>query len=501
MANQEQSTATFPEHIRKKRNGEQLSAGEIRDFVQGVKDKTIQESQIGAMLMAIWLQGMVAEETHALTKEMMLSGEVLSWPAEWAGLMVDKHSTGGVGDKISLVLAPALAACGCKVPMISGRGLAHTGGTLDKLESIPGYNVYQSVQQLHRILEEVGCCIVGQTDNLVPADKVMYALRDVTSTVDSLPLITGSIISKKGAESLSALVLDVKFGNAALYKDLGSAKSLAQSMVTVGNSLGIRTGAVLSRMNCPIGRCVGNTLEVMESLECLKGRGPDDILELVTSLGGLLLWMIGRAGSLEEGKKVISKTLQNGEALEKFQNMMIGQGVTSQIAASLCSTNADYYSILRRAHYQTELETEGHGNTHTLPDRTGDRGPRDSAGHRRHGHCSGAAQVGGGTFEGRRPCQSQRGGGASGVFGTEGGERAAMAACPLRDSGAECRAETQSTRGADTGARRPATHTATSGRNHTAIVTQIHSMLKLDWEMTCLWESQCLIFKGCIDQN
>uniref|UniRef100_A0AAZ3PDB1 Thymidine phosphorylase n=1 Tax=Oncorhynchus tshawytscha TaxID=74940 RepID=A0AAZ3PDB1_ONCTS len=339
MAHHEQSTATFPEHIRKKRNGEQLSAGEIRDFVQGVKDKTIQESQIGAMLMAIWLQGMVAEETLTLTKEMMMSGEVMSWPAEWEGLMVDKHSTGGVGDKISLVLAPALAACGCKVPMISGRGLAHTGGTLDKLESIPGFNVYQSVQQLHRILEEVGCCIVGQTDNLVPADKVMYALRDVTSTVDSLPLITGSIISKKGAESLSALVLDVKFGNAALYKDLGSAKLLAQSMVTVGNSLGI----------------------LMESLECLKGRGPDDILELVTSLGGLLLWMIGRAGNLEEGKKVISTTLQNGAALEKFQNMMIGQGVTSQIAASLCSTNADYHSILRRAHYQTELETQGHG--------------------------------------------------------------------------------------------------------------------------------------------
>ncbi|XP_064816218.1 thymidine phosphorylase-like [Oncorhynchus masou masou] len=354
MEHHEQSTATFPEHIRKKRNGEQLSAGEIRDFIQGVKDKTIQESQI-AMLMAIWLQGMVAEETLALTKEMMMSGEVMSWPAEWEGLVVDKHSTGGVGDKISLVLAPALAACGCKVPMISGRGLAHTGGTLDKLESIPGFNVYQSVQQLHRILEEVGCCIVGQTDNLVPADKVMYALRDVTSTVDSLPLITGSIISKKGAESLSALVLDVKFGNAALYKDLGSAKSLAQSMVTVGNSLGIRTGAVLSRMNCPIGRCVGNTLEVMESLECLKGRGPDDILELVTSLGGLL-WMIGGGPG-----KVISTTLQNGAALEKFQNMMIGQGVASQIAASLCSTNADYYSILRRAHYQTELETQGHG--------------------------------------------------------------------------------------------------------------------------------------------
>ncbi|XP_062339714.1 thymidine phosphorylase isoform X3 [Osmerus eperlanus] len=283
-----QTSATYQELIRKKRDGGQLTQREIRDFVQGVKLKTIQESQIGAMLMAIWQKGMETEETHALTKEMMLSGEVMSWPAEWEGLVVDKHSTGGVGDKVSLVLAPALAACGCKVPMISGRGLAHTGGTLDKLESIPGFNIYQPVQQLQRILAEVGCCIVGQTETLVPADKVLYALRDATSTVDSLPLITGSIISKKGAESLSALVLDVKFGRAALYKDLASAKTLAQSLVTVGNSLGMRTGAVLSRMDAPIGRCVGNSLEVIESLEILKGRGSHTLIDLVTTLGTVL---------------------------------------------------------------------------------------------------------------------------------------------------------------------------------------------------------------------
>ncbi|KAL0967193.1 hypothetical protein UPYG_G00249010 [Umbra pygmaea] len=357
----QQDLERFPDLIRKKRDGEQLSVQEIRDFIKGVKDKTIQESQIGAMLMAIWQRGMVEEETHALTKEMMMSGEVMSWPTEWEGLMVDKHSTGGVGDKISLVLAPALAACGCKVPMISGRGLAHTGGTLDKLESIPGFNVYQPIKQLQRILEDVGCCIVGQTENLVPADKVMYALRNATSTVDSLPLITSSIMSKKGAESLSALVLDVKFGKAAFYKDLKSAKTLAMSLVRTGSSLGIRTGAVLSHMNCPIGRFVGNTLEVIESLECLKGRCPDDILELVALLGGLLLSMSGRAGDLEEGKRLIAGTLQNGKALEKFRNMMIGQGVTSQIAASLCSAEADYYSILRRAQHQTELETESSG--------------------------------------------------------------------------------------------------------------------------------------------
>ncbi|XP_067110995.1 thymidine phosphorylase isoform X5 [Osmerus mordax] len=283
-----QTSATYQELIRKKRDGGQLTQREIRDFVQGVKLKTIQESQIGAMLMAIWQKGMETEETHALTKEMMHSGEVMSWPAEWEGLVVDKHSTGGVGDKVSLVLAPALAACGCKVPMISGRGLAHTGGTLDKLESIPGFNIYQPVQQLQRILAEVGCCIVGQTETLVPADKVLYALRDATSTVDSLPLITGSIISKKGAESLSALVLDVKFGRAALYKDLASAKTLAQSLVTVGNSLGMRTGAVLSRMDAPIGRCVGNSLEVIESLEILKGRGSHTLIDLVTTLGTVL---------------------------------------------------------------------------------------------------------------------------------------------------------------------------------------------------------------------
>ncbi|XP_066525398.1 thymidine phosphorylase isoform X2 [Hoplias malabaricus] len=313
------------------------------------------------MLMAIWQKGMVAEETLALTKEMKVSGHVFQWPEEWAGLVVDKHSTGGVGDKVSLPLAPALAACGCKVPMISGRGLAHTGGTLDKLESIPGFNVHQPVDQVKQILQDVGCCIVGQTEDLVPADRVLYARRDATATVDSVPLITASILSKKGAEGLRALLLDVKFGRAALYKDLDSARTLTQSLVTVGNRLEIRTGAVLSRMDAPIGRCVGNALEVYEALECLKGRGPDDLKDLVVVLGGYLLWMSDQSPSPESGQRMITEVLTNGEALRKFQAMLEAQGVSAHVAHSLCSEKTDYFKHLRRADHQTELQASDDG--------------------------------------------------------------------------------------------------------------------------------------------
>ncbi|KAK1790376.1 hypothetical protein P4O66_014268 [Electrophorus voltai] len=377
------------ELIRKKRDGEQLDAHDIRAFIRGVTSATIQEGQIGesshrkrragiqlylflgAMLMAIWQKGMVAEETTALTKEMMMSGNIFHWPQEWARLVVDKHSTGGVGDKVSLPLAPALAACGCKasrvvhykcpVPMISGHGLAHTGGTLDKLESIPGFNIQQSVDQIRQILKDVGCCIVGQTENLVPADRILYALRDATATVDSVPLITGSIIAKKGAEGLCALVLDVKYGRAALYKDFNSARNLAQSLITMGNSLGMKTGAVLTRMDTPIGRCIGNTLEVFEALECLKGRATDDLKELVTSLGGYLLWMSGRSPTLQTGQEEISRVLTNGEALHKFQAMLEAQGVSKDTARALCSENIDYFNLIPRAEYQTEFEALDNG--------------------------------------------------------------------------------------------------------------------------------------------
>lgn len=352
---------SIPDLIKRKRDGQELSDEEIQTFIHAVTNGTIQECQIGAMLMAVWLKGMTVTETQALTRGMMLSGEVMSWPAEWAGRVVDKHSTGGVGDKVSVVLAPALAACNLKVPMISGRGLAHTGGTLDKLESIPGFNIQQTQEQVQQILASVGCCIVGQTERLVPADRVLYAQRDATSTVDSLPLINGSIISKKGAESLSALVLDVKFGRAALYKDLDSAKELAQSLANTGNGLGIRTAAVLSRMNATIGRFVGNSLEVIESLETLKGNGPEDLMELVTTLGGLLLMMTGMASDLSKGKTKISEAVTSGEALLKFRAMMEAQGVAKEDAHLLCSTTTDYYRILRKSEHCVELKTPRHG--------------------------------------------------------------------------------------------------------------------------------------------
>ncbi|XP_054480788.1 thymidine phosphorylase isoform X2 [Anoplopoma fimbria] len=348
---------SIPDLIKKKRDGGVLSDEEIKTFIDAVTNGTIKDCQTGAMLMAIWQKGMVQQETKTLTKEMMSSGEVMSWPKEWAGLMVDKHSTGGVGDKVSLVLAPALAACGCKVPMISGRGLAHTGGTLDKLESIPGFNIHQSAANILEILDSVGCCIVGQTGTLVPADRVLYALRDATSTVDSLPLIAGSIISKKGAESLSALVLDVKFGQAALYKDLDSARELAQLLVDVGKGLGIATAAVLSRMDSTIGQCVGNSLEVMESLETLKGNGPDDLMELVTTLGSQLLKMTRLVPDLSEGRKKISDAVIGGAALSKFQAMMEAQGVANETAGLLCSAHTDYFSVLRKSEHQMELKT------------------------------------------------------------------------------------------------------------------------------------------------
>ncbi|XP_077356947.1 thymidine phosphorylase isoform X2 [Festucalex cinctus] len=352
---------SIPDLIKKKRDGGTLSDGDIKTFVKSLSCGSIQDCQTGAMLMAIWQQGMDVHETATLTKEMMLSGEIMSWPREWAGLVVDKHSTGGVGDKVSLVLAPALAACGCKVPMISGRGLAHTGGTLDKLESIPGFSIHQSAEQVRAILSSVGCCIVGQTETLVPADRILYATRDITGTVDSLPLITGSIISKKGAESLMALVLDVKFGQAALYKDLRGAKELAQLLVKAGNELGMRTGAVLSRMDGVIGRSVGNSLEVIEALDVLKGGEQKDLMELVTTLGALLLTMTGLAADQSEGRRKISQAVSGGHALLKFQGMMEAQGVAKETARALCSAHTDYFKILRKAKHQLDLTASRDG--------------------------------------------------------------------------------------------------------------------------------------------
>ncbi|KAM4035961.1 thymidine phosphorylase [Anomaloglossus baeobatrachus] len=325
--------------IAKKRDGLTLSPQEIRHVVKVTMSGQAQECQLGSLLMAIRLQGMNPEETMTLTKEMVASGCVLKWPKEWSGLLVDKHSTGGVGDKVSLPLAPALAACGCKVPMISGRGLGHTGGTLDKLESIPGFSSQQNPEQMMEILRSVGCCIVGQSKNLVPADKIFYEMRDVTATVDSLPLITASIMSKKVAESLSALLLDVKFGGAAQSTTMEEAKHLAHSLVNVGVALGIPTIALITNMDNPIGRCVGNSLEVIEALECLEGRGPEDLKELVLQTGGHLLWLCGQAISATHGAEKIANVLRDGSALQCFRKMLEAQGVKPDIARTLNSSS------------------------------------------------------------------------------------------------------------------------------------------------------------------
>ncbi|KAM6303020.1 thymidine phosphorylase [Podargus strigoides] len=347
---------SLPALIGKKRDGEQLEEEEIRSFVRAVTEGTAQEGQIGAMLMAIRLRGMDAGETLALTRAMAGSGQVLAWPHAWRGRTVDKHSTGGVGDKVSLALAPALAACGCKVPMISGRGLGHTGGTLDKLEAIPGFCVSQSPEEMLHILERVGCCIVGPSAALAPADRVLYGLRDVTATVDSLPLITASILSKKAAEQLGALVLDVKFGAAALYPTQDSARELAHSLVAVGERLGIRTAAVLSRMDEPLGRCVGHSLEVLEALECMEGAGPPDLRDLVTTLGGLLLWQCGLAGTAEQGRERLGLALDDGSALRTFEAMLGAQGVSPATAHRLCSGDAPQrWQVLGQAGVREEL--------------------------------------------------------------------------------------------------------------------------------------------------
>ncbi|XP_038612791.1 thymidine phosphorylase [Tachyglossus aculeatus] len=345
-----------PELIRKKRDGEHLAEDEIFSFVQAVTDGTIQDTQIGAMLMAIRLQGMDWAETEALTRAMAGSGKQLAWPREWAGRLVDKHSTGGVGDKVSLALAPALAACGCKVPMISGRGLGHTGGTLDKMEAVPGFCVSQSPEQMRELLEHVGCCIVGQSQELVPADRVLYAARDMTATVDSRSLITASILSKKVVESLSALILDVKFGEAALFPSLKQARELAETLVEVGSQLGLRVAAVLTAMEGPVGRRVGHALEVEEALECLEGAGPPDLRDLVTQIGGTLLWLCGSEPTVAQGAARVATTLDDGSALDRFQAMLQGQGVTASVARALCSgPGAARRRLLPSAPTQEEL--------------------------------------------------------------------------------------------------------------------------------------------------
>ena len=298
----------------------------IADIVNRVVDGSLSDEQVIRYLKKIFDEGLDEYSTIKLTESMRDSGQVLSWPKEWSHLVVDKHSTGGVGDKVSIVLAPALAACGLKVPMISGRGLGHTGGTLDKLESIAGFRVDLSIDQMRVQIEQIGLAMIGQTDALVPADRRMYALRDVTNTIASIPLITSSIVSKKAAEGLSALVLDVKHGRAAFMEDRKQAQALGQSMADVANGMGISTSVVLSTMDQPLGCAVGNALEIVESVETLCGRGPHDLEELVCVQGGILLEASGIVEDMDKGALMIHNSLNDSSAFTKFLEMVDAQG-------------------------------------------------------------------------------------------------------------------------------------------------------------------------------
>ncbi len=311
--------------IAAKRDRQELSDAEIANFIQGFATGSIPDYQMSAMAMAIYLNGMTPREVATLTSEMLRSGTQLTWPRDGIA-RVDKHSTGGIGDKTSLILAPLLAECGVQVPMLSGRGLGATGGTLDKLEAIPGFRTDLSLAEITRLTQSVGCVITGASAELAPADRKLYALRDVTATVPSIPLITGSIMSKKLAESLDALVLDVKFGSGAFMKTREQATELAHSLVDTGNRMGVRTTALLTDMNQPLGRMCGNAVEVIESIDVLKGGGPDDVRLLTIELCAELLVSVGIDPDMNAARQRCVNLLNKGAAYERWSRMVLGQG-------------------------------------------------------------------------------------------------------------------------------------------------------------------------------
>ncbi|MDF3059314.1 MAG: pyrimidine-nucleoside phosphorylase [Rariglobus sp.] len=348
------STPFFPQQvIARKRDGRVLMDAEIAAFVRGATDGSWADYQLSAMLMAIFLRGMNTAETVALTKAMMNSGVVADLSSVQVP-KVDKHSTGGVGDKVSLHLAPMVAACGVAVPMISGRGLGHTGGTLDKLESIPGFRVGLSLEEYRERVESTGCALIGQTKELAPADKKLYALRDVTATVECLPLICASIMCKKLAEGIDALVLDVKFGRGAFMKTLPDARALAQAMVDIGNAMGKPTRALLTAMDQPLGRAVGNALEVAESIACLRGEGPADLMEVTYALGAEMLCLAKVSGDVKEGEARLREVVASGAALKKMKEIVAAQGGDARV----CDAPDE---VLPQAKHVRELKAERAG--------------------------------------------------------------------------------------------------------------------------------------------
>jgi pyrimidine-nucleoside phosphorylase len=311
--------------IAKKRDAGELSQEEIEFLVQGAARGTWPDYQLAAWLMAAYLQGLNLKETRYLTYSMMRSGEILDLTAV-RGVKVDKHSTGGVGDKVSLVLAPLVAAAGVPVPMMAGRGLGHTGGTIDKLEAIPGFNTNLSVKTFAKQVKEIGVAITAQTKELAPADGKLYALRDVTATVASIPLIAGSIMAKKLAAGIDALVLDVKVGDGAFIKKQTEARRLAKIMVALGKGLNKKVVAILTSMEEPLGWAVGNALEVKEAIKTLRGQGPPDLEEVTLTLGSWMLYLGAKAKNLIEARRILQDCLFTGKALEKFRQMIKAQG-------------------------------------------------------------------------------------------------------------------------------------------------------------------------------
>ena len=313
--------------IEKKREGHFLSVEEINYVIQGYVQGKIPDYQVSAWLMAIFFQGMTDQESSALTKAMLESGEVIDL-SKISGIKVDKHSTGGVGDKTTLILGPLVAACGAKVAKLSGRGLGHTGGTLDKLESIDGCRINLTEEEFINQVNRIGIAVAGQTGEIVPADKLLYALRDVTGTVPSIPLIASSIMSKKLASGADVICLDVKIGDGAFMKTIEDARELSRIMVSIGESFGKNVTAFITDMDQPLGHAIGNRLEVKEAIETLSGKGPNDLVELCTDIASHMIYYAKQAPTLEAAKALAVEKLNNGEALAKFNEFIIAQGGT-----------------------------------------------------------------------------------------------------------------------------------------------------------------------------
>jgi len=342
------------EIIRLKRDGQVLNEQAINSFVSGLVDGNFSDSQVGAMAMAIFQQGMSIDERVNFTKAMMNSGEVLSWEG-FDGPIVDKHSTGGVGDKVSFMLAAIVAACGGYVPMISGRGLGHTGGTADKLESIVGFNVQPSISEFKRIVKDVGVAIISQTDNLAPADKRLYSIRDVTATVESIPLITASILSKKLAAGLDVLVMDVKVGNGAMMNNLADAKALAQSITSVANGAGVKTQAIITDMNQVLGTSAGNAIEMYETAKYLTGKQREPRLhKIVKALASAMLINTNLASSEKDAHVKIEKVLSSGLAAEVFNRMVSALGGPKNFVEKP-------WDSMQKANVITEVKASQHG--------------------------------------------------------------------------------------------------------------------------------------------